>query len=107
MVTKCDWIETALTYLRLEKTSARDVERIEEIRHAQERVDRWRKVYRADKARAAAVRTSVESEKEWDLSTLTEILRCAQMWQDFDECVEDSQGSRLEDDRLKTCTSVV
>ena len=36
------------------------------------------------------MRQTIESEQKWDLTALTSIVKCEDMWQEYQECLEES-----------------
>ena len=85
--TKCERLVTALMYLKLEKTDVRDVRRRAELEATTERIEAWKKVYRLKGKEVAAYNMAKDVDKQWDLGELTAIVRCEDVWEDFETTV--------------------
>ena len=48
-----------------------------------------------------------DADKEWDLAELTAVVRCEDMWEDFQKTVATSAQSRPSDSDLKSATAAI
>ena len=82
LISKCDRAITALRYVQLVTMSPRDAATLAEITHAVARIELWKTSLRKEK-RLDAPRLVEEKEQDHDLSKLTSITRCTQIWVDY------------------------
>ena len=88
LISKCDRIITALTFVRLQKTAPDAVRRQEEIRTTIDRISRWKKPLRTErqKERVAQMvrREDDEDEEQEDSDDEEAIFKCARIWGDLE-----------------------
>ena len=109
LITKCDRVVTALTYMRMELTRPDDHKRRSSIDAAIERVGGWKRVWRQSKGKGREVKLAQSMESVPDLTTTTAILGCKGMWDDIHAiCRALEKGEfRVEETHLKICTAAI
>ena len=104
LTTKCNRIETALNFVKLERLNPTDYSKLSEIEIVQQRVKSWKRSYRVEKKKATKLRQSLELDND-DGKEMALIVDCLHMWDDFEAAVR--KVGRNPPHVLKTCTSAI
>ena len=103
LVTKCDRIVTALTFIKMEKTRPDDYARRATIEAAIERTMSWKRQWRKEKGKGNQYRLARSME---DVTDSTRIITHQPLWDEFDEiCSQLENNIPVSEAELKLCTS--
>ena len=106
LVTKCDRIITALTFLHLTKTKSTQSSRVSEIQTLKQRITTWKQSFYKKKALKRAMKES--SPDVLHPTAVTAITSHTPMWEDFERILKDARKKRVvSQDDLTLCTAMV
>ena len=107
LITKCDRLITALTYLKLQRTTPTQTSRHSEVIMAMERIQSWKPSLRKMKKRKENLSQAEQREKKYDIDTLTAITCHRKLWKDFNSNITKARQQSLLKDEHQLCTAAI